>query len=289
MSIVGTDFDTVDGSNPALPDDKSIVRQCREAIVASLRADHRAHIRGVKVANPVGPPVWVKFGDVSLSEARTQHYVAQVVSRNRGDAPVRVPAVYRFFQDGGRGYIVMDFVDGSVCTRSDAQAIATAVSFLITIPAPADQRSPGPIGGGPICHDFFIDRKSPVTYPTVELLTAHINGSSFWLIAMSKPDSTAPVEESTCQPRSRGPGTRPAPLPLGYQPRELHGKRRRQEDRRDRFRRVMLSANFVLRDGTVPASSGTSASPSSASGRHNRHKRQHWVRRPRHWSNTRAT
>ncbi|KAF8639004.1 hypothetical protein AX16_010400 [Volvariella volvacea WC 439] len=177
VSIVGTDFDAVNGSNPALPNDKYIIRQCRGANVASLRANPRAHISGVKVVNAVGHPLWVKFGtDVSLFEARTQHYVAQVVSRNGDAAPVRVPAVYRFLQYKDKGYIVMDFVDGSVCTGSDAQAVAAAVSFLITIPAPADQRSPGPVGGGPICHDFFIDRKSSVMYPTVELLTSHING-----------------------------------------------------------------------------------------------------------------
>ncbi|KAG8989723.1 hypothetical protein FRB90_002110 [Tulasnella sp. 427] len=175
--LVNDDFEPINGYKPTLPNDNDIMEQCRKANIANLRANPRANISGVAVVDAAGQHFWVKFGtDISLAEARTQHYVAQVVSSHGDAAPVRVPAVYRFLECNRKRYIVMDFVDGHVCTDADAQAVGAAVSFLIKIPAPADQPGPGPIGGGPVCHNFFIDRKSPVVYPTLELLSSHING-----------------------------------------------------------------------------------------------------------------
>jgi hypothetical protein len=110
-----------------------------------------------------------------MAEARTQNYVAQIVN---GDAAagVRVPYVYLFFMSRHWGFIVMEFIDGVICKNANAKLVAAAVQSLITIRAPTAQ--PGPIGGGPICHDFFIDRESSVTYSSVELLEKHINGMS---------------------------------------------------------------------------------------------------------------
>jgi hypothetical protein len=71
----------------------------------------------------------------------------------------------------------MEFIDGVICSDADARLVAAAVQFLVTIRGPTTQ--PGPIDGGPICHDFFIDRESSVTYSSVGLLEKHINGVSF--------------------------------------------------------------------------------------------------------------
>ncbi|KAG8911124.1 hypothetical protein FRC01_005913, partial [Tulasnella sp. 417] len=169
------DFEPIDGDEPTLPADDEIIAQCRaanRANLAKLSANPQVSISGVElVGAPDGRSFWVKFGpNVSLAEARTQHYVAQQISKHNaatgGSAPVRVPAVYRFLANEYKGYIVMDFVNGQVCTNTTR-----------TITAPHEQLGcPGPVGGGWICHNFFIDRMSPVQYPTVESLANHING-----------------------------------------------------------------------------------------------------------------
>ncbi|KIY62992.1 hypothetical protein CYLTODRAFT_403861 [Cylindrobasidium torrendii FP15055 ss-10] len=176
MSIlVEDDFEPINShSKPILPSDASIVEQCNLAYAASMRADRRVYFSGMAIVGD-HQRFWVKFGgNIRLCEARTQHYVA--LRCVDADAPVRVPAVYRFLQYKSKGYIIMDFIDGRICTYKDAQAVGAAVSFLITIPAPVDQPGPGPIGGGTICHDFFVDRRSSFAYPTVKLLESHVNG-----------------------------------------------------------------------------------------------------------------
>lgn len=77
---------------------------------------------------------------------------------------------------GGYGYIVMEYIDGSICDKNDVALVAAAVQSLISVQCPT--RQPGPVGGGPIGHRFFVEWNSSLTYPSVALLEAHINGVS---------------------------------------------------------------------------------------------------------------
>ena len=74
------------------------------------------------------------------------------------------------------GHIVMEYVDAPDCDTNDVQLVARAVQKLISIRGPT--AAPGPVGGGPIVHSFFVGWESNVTYNTVEQLEEHINNVS---------------------------------------------------------------------------------------------------------------
>lgn len=154
---------------------EEIIRRCRKANAVNLATGMRG-VALVDEAKDGTPLAWVKYGrSITMAEARTQQYVAQAVN-NAVTAPVRIPAVYCSFEANGRGYIVMEFIEGRICSDTDSSLVAAAVQFLVNIKGPTDQ--PGPIGGGPVCHDFFLERQSSATYSSVELLEGHINGVS---------------------------------------------------------------------------------------------------------------
>ena len=122
------------------------------------------------------PVAWVKYGrHVSLGEARTQAYVAGVVNTG-SNANVRVAQVYFTFQVGRVGYIVMEHIAGHQCTSADVPKVAAVVNYLTTIKGPT--LVPGPVGGGPIGHRFFVDWRSDIAYSSVRHLEAHVNGVS---------------------------------------------------------------------------------------------------------------
>ncbi|KAG5643159.1 hypothetical protein DXG03_001489 [Asterophora parasitica] len=142
-------------------------------------ADSNLDLRGIPLVDESrggAAYAWVKFGpSIRLAEAQTQNYVAEVLHLDPAAlAVVRVPHVYLFVESGGWGYIVMEFIRGVECQRTDAPLVATAVQCLISIRSP-DADVPGPVGGGLICHDFFLDRESSVAYPSVALLQDHVN------------------------------------------------------------------------------------------------------------------
>lgn len=180
------EFDIVADKKPnSLPSAEEIIQQCRTRALANRdAANSTSDIRGLSLVDEYKdgtPCAWVKFGpSVTMAKARTQNYVAQVVNGDAAAAAaaavVRVPYVYLSFESHGWGYIVMEFIDGVICSKADARLVAAAVQFLVTIRGPTSQ--PDPIGGGPICHDFFIERGSSVTYSSVGLLKKHINGVS---------------------------------------------------------------------------------------------------------------
>ncbi|KAI0061531.1 hypothetical protein BV25DRAFT_763941 [Artomyces pyxidatus] len=79
----------------------------------------------------------------------------------------------------------MDFVHGTTIAKrktapktlyhkSDITAVAVAYKQLVDIKMPAGT-APGPVGGGRIGHDFFVESMSTLTYPTVGHLEAQIN------------------------------------------------------------------------------------------------------------------
>ena len=68
----------------------------------------------------------------------------------------------------------MEYVDGLACDNSDALRVAAAVECLIRVIGPT--AAPGPVGGGPITHRFFVEWKSSISYSTVQALEKHVNG-----------------------------------------------------------------------------------------------------------------
>ena len=135
------------------------------------------------------PRFWVKYGIASemRGEGRTQAYVADIVNANP-ESSFRIPQVYLVFSRGWCGYIVMDFVQGSTLAqrkklkgsydKSDIKAAAAAIQQLTNIKMPAGT-APGPIGGGRIGHDFFVECFSELEYPSVKYLEAQINQVCF--------------------------------------------------------------------------------------------------------------
>ena len=128
---------------------------------------------------------WVKYGEDSLMRAEgcTQAHVAGIVNANPASV-VCVPKVYLVFSRDGLGYIVMDFVQGTTLAerksprgfyyKNDIKAVAAAFQQLIDIKMPPGT-APGPVGGGCIGHDFFVECYSSLKYSTVGQLEAQIN------------------------------------------------------------------------------------------------------------------
>ena len=61
---------------------------------------------------------------------------------------------------------------------ADIKATAAGFKQLTDIKMPAGT-APGPVGGGFIGHDFFVECLSALEYPTVGDLEAHINRVCF--------------------------------------------------------------------------------------------------------------
>jgi serine/threonine protein kinase len=139
---------------------------------------------GISIEVAGNPRFWVKYGSgVTLGEARTQNQVAQIVNVDP-ESVVGVPEVYLFFLRGRCRYLVMEYVDGLTVesrqqtkgkyAEGDLEAVAAAFKQLTNLRVPADT-SPGPVGSGPICHDFFLECKSTHVYNTVQELQNQIN------------------------------------------------------------------------------------------------------------------
>jgi hypothetical protein len=172
----------IDGDNKPvnLPAPKEIVQQCRDAARARSSAANSDsnNLRGVPLVDESrgAAYAWVKYGrSIAMSEALTQHFVGQAINGD-ADAAVRVPCVYLAFLSGSYGYIVMEYIDGSICDDSDVKLVAAAVKSLIAVRGPTTK--PGPVGGGPIVHRFFVEWKSSMTYDSVRELEQHVNGVS---------------------------------------------------------------------------------------------------------------
>ena len=154
-----------------LPSQKTIVALCRAA---------GYECTGIPLySKPSGPIIaWVRYGpNVTMPAAFTQDWVAKYLEANPAGG-VLVPRVFMASTDDNPnctiGYIVMQYIDAVVCDTGDVELVAAAVQTLISVPAPSD--APGPVGGGPIIHNFFVDWTSAITYESVEELQQHING-----------------------------------------------------------------------------------------------------------------
>jgi hypothetical protein len=97
----------------------------------------------------------IKFGiGVTRDEADNQAKAYELVNHEI----IRMPQVYRFFTDvRGRGYLVMEFMDGEVIeppeTLAEFAKIARVLGYLATFRGDV----PGTLGGGPSCGLLFPD------------------------------------------------------------------------------------------------------------------------------------
>ena len=93
----------------------------------------------------------------------------------------------------------MDFVQGTTLAqrkspkgnyyKDDIEAFAAAIQQLTDIKMPVGT-APGPVGGGRIGHDFFVDCLSALKYRTVRHLEAQsILSAPFWYLALTLPCS----------------------------------------------------------------------------------------------------
>ena len=171
----------IDGNNKPvnLPDPKAIVQQCRDAAHAQssdAANSYSNYVSGIPLVDESRSTAyaWVKYGPtVTMGEALTQDFVGQAIN-GKADAAVRVPCVCLAFRSGNYGYIIMEYIEGSICDDSDAKLVAAAVRSLIAIRGPTAE--PGSVGGGPIKHRFFVDWESSLTYRSVQELERHVNG-----------------------------------------------------------------------------------------------------------------
>jgi hypothetical protein len=169
MSITDFDFLAIED----LPSHETIVALCDAAGYDCTGIPLRSHSSGPIIA-------WVKYGYYrTIAEALTQDYVAKVLNSRRV-TDVRVPRVYQFFETegplSGTGYIVMEYIEAEDCGKKDHKLVAKAVQTLISVKGP--NSTPGPVGGGRINHNFFMEWRSDIKYETVEELQQHINGVS---------------------------------------------------------------------------------------------------------------
>ncbi|KAB8356523.1 hypothetical protein FH972_024106 [Carpinus fangiana] len=119
--------------------------------------------RVVRIANSVV----VKFGYyVKRNEAENQKRARELVDLTI----VYIPKVYGFFQDADNvGYIVMEFVEGSLASsmEDDAQIdwLVNVVHHISTLPGTL----PGPVGGGPATAVVFGDSNAPEFEDIIDL------------------------------------------------------------------------------------------------------------------------
>jgi len=67
----------------------------------------------------------------------------------------------------------MQNIDAPDCGEGDRQLVIMAVQTLISVKGPSS--APGPVGGGRVIHNFFMEWTSPITYETVNEPQQHID------------------------------------------------------------------------------------------------------------------
>jgi hypothetical protein len=185
-----------------LPNKETIVGQCQ------ANPNARGMLLDLKI--PDATPAWVKYGlSVTMGEAHTQDVVWKTFDA-KPDSRVRVAKVYQAFQVNGVGYIVMEYINGVACEKSDIKQVAAAVKCLTGLRSRTP--TPGPVGGGPIKHHFFVDWDSSVTYCTALSNSWKITSimyvcitplASCWLKEMTDPQKSRSTRPYKLQRRSQ--------------------------------------------------------------------------------------
>lgn len=149
-----------------------------ELITYCLSAPHDRIIGGIPKGNlvvRVSKQTVIKFGPgLSRDEAINQQNAYDFVDHNI----VRVPRVHRFFADNcGRGYIMMDYVQGKVVNPlgpDHVKRLARVLDYFSTIKG----KIPGSLGGGP-CHGLLWPETQDLTFRSLEKMEAWFNSRLF--------------------------------------------------------------------------------------------------------------
>ncbi|KAF2245060.1 hypothetical protein BU26DRAFT_607983 [Trematosphaeria pertusa] len=122
--------------------DAEIVAYCSNPPSTTLEAIHLG-----KYSNTVIPICYqavVKYGPgVKIEEYTNLQKAYQLLD----PSIVRVPQPYRFFQDGALGYLVMEYMEGTVIEELTASHI-TKVGQALSHFSSFQSYQPGPLGGG---------------------------------------------------------------------------------------------------------------------------------------------
>jgi len=218
------DFDTKPASLPSLDE---IIQKSQEAPNSDKRTFPLFdEVSGVACA-------FVKRGrSIKMGEAFMQDLVTKTFN-DKPDAALRAPLIYLAFEYLGIGFIVMEHIEGLICTDADVELVAAAVNSLINIKG--STLEPGPIGGGNIPHPFFMDWESSIEYKSVKDLENHINGVGVpfklalypctflgFLMTSLGIDFDMYGTQRACRLGNRGQDLWPAPLPIRFESEQLH-------------------------------------------------------------------
>jgi hypothetical protein len=112
MSSVKIEFETANKPDN-FPSAEEILNQWKTRLALAKAADSGGDIRGVSLVDSAGQPyAWLKFGsNVTMAEARTQHYVAQVVNGDAYEGPCRTKIdnldTGNFVGSGSRSFVAV--------------------------------------------------------------------------------------------------------------------------------------------------------------------------------------
>ncbi|KIV98373.1 uncharacterized protein PV09_09792 [Verruconis gallopava] len=119
--------------------DTEIISRCHAS--GDLLSDSSCSNKVVKISSNIV----VKYGNfVKEGEFFNQQIAFQLLDPNI----VRVPAPYRFIQDGPIGYLVMDFAEGEVPCTKQALAVAPRLRQILSHMHNIRGETPGALSGG---------------------------------------------------------------------------------------------------------------------------------------------
>lgn len=153
----------------ALPKDiqrASVLSRCANPLPANIVSQYGKRI--IKVSDHEV----VKWGpDITKEEADNQRLAYELVDSHL----VRVPRVYDFFSDEqGRGYIVMEYIEGkSMDLLEDSAALQKVVDVLDYF-ATLRHTNPGPLCGGP-CRELLFPETEDLVFDDLDEMEKWFN------------------------------------------------------------------------------------------------------------------
>ena len=113
----------------------------------------------------------IKFGiGVTESEANNQRGAYQLLN----PSIVRIPQVYRFFNQGQYGYIIMEYIKGQVVTPLEDQHLIHRVACILTNLAKISCHFPGPLMSG-VPRGLFWPENEELSFKTMRDVERYFN------------------------------------------------------------------------------------------------------------------
>lgn len=147
---------------PGLPSKGAVVRLCRK----------RGRESSTVTYSTRGNTFSIKDRNTSMEEAHAQVFFHREIQK-RTNSPIRIPEVYRAFQEEGITYIVMEHIDIDFERTASDEQRAQAISELISIPPPPGIF--GSLSGGAWRHYFFRDAEPPVLFSSAAEIEGYLN------------------------------------------------------------------------------------------------------------------